>query len=378
MLPKRFLSGIGIVLLALAFSQQKVSGKELISWENLQLLGAKGVPGNQHTYYLQGTLYMMEDTTSSGTLSKTVKRKVKGIAVVEIKGEWNAQKGIATEHMELTFDGGATASIKSEFKFSKDPWLVKDNNTGVVLDIKIAGEKANVFDFDKLIKSKRAPLSTDAKFTLEIAKQFSEKRAAQKPAESPGQIAGQWSSNIGDVAFNQNEAGVSGSLRFSNGAVAILRGNMDGTKFTFKWGIEGKELGDGVLVLSEDGKQLKGKYTDKAQGTSGDFVLQRKGKFDVRNLQVQSDGVAGKWTSNLGPVTFKQTGDTVKGDLRFSNGAVAVLNGNVTGNKLRFTWGIGGQQLGDGELTISGNKMDGTYTDKAAKTTGKFALQREK
>jgi hypothetical protein len=378
MFAKHILSGIAVLLLTLSFIQQHVSGKEFISWENLQLLGAKGVPSKEHTYYFQGTLYMMDDTTSSGTLSETVKRKVKAIAVVEIKGEWDAAKGIATEQMDMTFDGGANVRIASEFKFSKDPWLVKDDNTGVVLDIKIGGDKADVFDFEKLIKGKRAPLSTEAKFTLETAKQFSEKRASQKPGESPGQIAGQWSSNMGDIAFNQNEAGVSGSLRFSNGAVAILRGNMEGSKFTFTWGIEGKELGGGLLVLSADGKQLKGNYSDKAKGTSGDFVLQRKGKIEVRNFQLQPANVTGKWKSNLGSISFKQTGDTVKGDLRFSNGAVAVLNGTVAKNKLRFTWGINGQQLGDGELTISGDKMDGTYTDKAAKSTGKFNLQREK
>lgn len=97
-----------------------------------------------------------------------------------------------------------------------------------------------------------------------------------KSGPSQRGLAGGWNSNLGPVRFIQTSNQVTGSLRFPNGAVAVIRGTVQGNRLDFGWGIEGKEIGTGVLTSIDGGRSWTGSYRDNSQGTSGEFRLTRK------------------------------------------------------------------------------------------------------
>ena len=94
----------------------------------------------------------------------------------------------------------------------------------------------------------------------------------------PLNVAGRWTSNLGDVLFRQSPAAgnaVTGELRFANGAVATIAGTIRGDTLTFRWSIGPDVHGDGALRASEGGNRLSGSYTDRSQGSTGLFDLRR-------------------------------------------------------------------------------------------------------
>src|SRR3990167_4842513 len=86
-------------------------------------------------------------------------------------------------------------------------------------------------------------------------------------------VSGNWSSNLGAVAFRQSGNQITGSLRFSNGAVASLAGTLQGRSLHFRWSVNQQAFGDGSLTLDASGNRLSGRYADRGQGTSGVFDL---------------------------------------------------------------------------------------------------------
>jgi len=193
-------------------------------------------------------------------------------------------------------------------------------------------------------------------------------------------VAGRWTSNLGQVQLRQSGSQVTGTLRFSNGAVAQITGTVQGDSLEFGWSITREVRGDGTLRATDGGNRLSGPYTDRSKGTTGFFDLRRAASPATTPAPRAAKPlwVAGKWNSNLGPVEFRQTGERVTGTLRFSNGAVATINGTAAPDKLAFTWSIGTQVGGEGTLKLyeGGKRLAGPFTDRSKGTSGYFNLTR--
>ena len=122
----------------------------------------------------------------------------------------------------------------------------------------------------------REPVRTPQVRTPNLPKQSQQKstRTVQTPATN---LSGNWDSNLGSVSLRQSGNRVSGTLRFSNGAVATLTGTVQGTSFSFRWNVPNSQVhGDGTLTASANGARLSGPYTDRSAGTQGQSVLTRK------------------------------------------------------------------------------------------------------
>ncbi len=383
---------------AVAFASTASAGQRL-SWSEVELVSASGVPdGATHKYAFRGTLVLTEISSQSGFsfdkgFSTTTSSRVMDTIFVQATGEWNRGKAVATEKMKLTFAGGQKAYLSSEFRFAKDPWLVAADNSGVVIDVLFNSDKSPVPDFPSLVERNREPLTVVAanpKLAVELSRKAATPPPPPPPAPAPDapravpqyDLSGAWTSNLGPVEFKQQGADATGTLRFSNGVVAVVNGVVQGDKFEFAWGIEGRELGRGTLTAYDSGQRLAGTYHDHAKGTTADWTLTRALRIVRTPLAIQptptQHNLAGKWSSNLGIVEFTQQGDAARGQLRFANGAIAVINGTVQGQTLVFKWGIAGQELGHGSLTASqdGQHWSGNYSDLSKGTTQAFALQR--
>jgi len=98
---------------------------------------------------------------------------------------------------------------------------------------------------------------------------------------------------------------------------------------------------------------------------------------DGPTVAAQGVNLSGRWTSNLGAVSLRQSGSSVSGTLIYPNGVVAQLNGVVQGNTLSCRFfiapGIGGTctlAIGEG-----GKSLSGRYTGTQGKS-GVFNLTR--
>jgi hypothetical protein len=89
--------------------------------------------------------------------------------------------------------------------------------------------------------------------------------------------------------------------------------------------------------------------------------IHSKAKIGILVLPAAAKNFTGEWNTNWGPMTLTQTGNSVSGKYSHSDGS---LQGNVSGNVLRFHWaqkGNGTKGGGKFELSSDGSSFKGTW-----------------
>jgi hypothetical protein len=156
-----------------------------------------------------------------------------------------------------------------------------------------------------------------------------------------GKFAGKWNTDYGLLTMTQDGNKVKGV--YYDGT-ASLEGTVEKNRLTFTYTEPGLE-GDGEFELAADGKSFTGKWRSKGGQTwngwngklAGEVPAARQGEF------------AGTWETTYGVLILTQDGKKVRGS--YYNGQ-ASLEGTVEKGRLTFTF-VETIGKGDGEFVLS-------------------------
>jgi hypothetical protein len=168
------------------------SAHAAVSWSELQLVDASGVPNEpSHGYWFKGILALWHTKTTSSTslevsftpvkFSSTSGGVVDATIWVQGKGKWNEKTGEAEEH--LVFEGNdAAGKFASRMKCTKDPWIYPASC--VVLSAQYKVSKGKNWDFPGMVQKWKRPL-TQPVVTLAAAESLSSKHKSAAPVPPP-------------------------------------------------------------------------------------------------------------------------------------------------------------------------------------------------
>lgn len=395
-----------------------------VYWKNLQLTSAKGVPnGDRHSYRMRGTFLVSDAPTTSwndsipllnsgGTSFTTMREQV----YMDVRAEWQADSGQATERITLTYEGGIQGTLESRFQSSVDPFLNRVQcvvthsqircdvpNKQVTNANGVTTEVYPYFDLTGLVRGGQRPL-TAGHVNLQQATHMSTNNTGTTPPPPPPasttslKVAGKWLSEAGRFDFEQSGTEILGTCLTRNNDVYLVKGRIVNDTLSLNLTESGKQrLVVENLRFDAARSELRGRYRKMGNhsGLSSPITLSRAivhipmtgtpsgSNQGTTSPQGNNGGnasisLAGTWQSNLGAVKLVQNGTNVTGELDFGNGVIAVMAGTLSGSTYQFTWGIGGQQLGSGSLTANqtGTALNGYYIDDRIGTPSNWSLNR--
>jgi len=191
-------------------------------------------------------------------------------------------------------------------------------------------------------------------------------------------VTGTWQTTMGQANLEQSGSQVLGTL-LNNGQAYLVKGTALGNQLNLKLSINGNVIHSiENVVLASNGASGTGRYRSlQGSGLSSPFSMTAQaggagngggnsgGQGGGQGGPTPAYNIAGSWISALGPIKLTQTENKVRGELKFNNGVVAVLNGTIVNSDYNFQWGIDGQILGSGSLHLSQDMktLQGTYVD---------------
>jgi hypothetical protein len=99
-------------------------------------------------------------------------------------------------------------------------------------------------------------------------------------------ISGIWTSKVASFHFAQEGYEVGGTVKYEDGREAWVLGEMRNEEWLrFIWGTDARVLAEASLMLSDDGKLLKGAYIDLESGKVTGLTLVRDVGSDVSTPQ---------------------------------------------------------------------------------------------
>ena len=164
----------GMAVAGLCLSTNVLAEQWVLSWDQIQLKAAAGVPNEKiHQYVLTGALSFKQEQC------KFCSSGYDGWAT--ISGKWDGHNQDAIESIKI--EGGITGTVVAHFKCNADPWV----NSTTCVKINITAQQsapADGINWDSVYSQKVKPI-TSSQVSLQQAQAFSEAQANNQPPPPP-------------------------------------------------------------------------------------------------------------------------------------------------------------------------------------------------
>lgn len=182
-----------LVAMAIVFDfTSEAWGSSLLSWLEVQLVDAFGVPNDPiHGYTFKGILKIYGKKKKESGLEpelnyipvhyyETVENIPYATMWVTGEGKWNGNKNEAEE--KLILEGDVAGEFYSLLKCTTDPWI--STTSCAVLKAQYNSKKGTLWDFPGMVKKWQQPLTQYA-VNLAKAQELSKKHASTNPPPPP-------------------------------------------------------------------------------------------------------------------------------------------------------------------------------------------------